>query len=571
MKKLTGLLVLLCCVAAVGFAAGEAEQATGVDIQLSEPGTYPIVNEKVTIDVFTVYNTAETSGNREDAAFTAWFEDLTNVHVNWVETVPSQNAIEKINLILASQDLPEAFTANGVLDSETIFVNGRNGTFVPLQEHIEERMPNLQTRLAEAEWVENQITMPDGNIYSLPSVEGGCYHCRYQKKMWIYQPWLDALDLEMPTTTEEFYQVLKAFKEQDPNGNGQADEIPLMGATDGWNTDPIEFIMNAFIYTRGNLVSPVPAPGDFLKRDGSTLSFVANTPEWRAGIEYMNKMYEEELIALETFVQKQDQLRAAYENPGTPIIGAVPAGWWGVFSVNGGGTGRYADVMPVPPLEGPQGVRQAAYVPVSVRHQVQITKEASSPALIAQWADWFYGDTDKRPDRRLLSGNFDQEGEHWRMLTEEERQQGLVSRDGSPATWIRLASNNYGNDKFEDGWRRSRPVFEINSYGAMPLEWKEDRSKQQYWLMAYTRDIYAPHKTEHYLPSGIIVPADKQDELSDITEAVAGIVKQFSAAFITGSRPLNDETWNDYVAALENAGVERYVDIWQEALSNAGY
>jgi putative aldouronate transport system substrate-binding protein len=152
----------------------------------------------------------------------------------------------------------------------------------------------------------------------------------------------------------------------------------------------------------------------------------------------MERLYDEDLVSIETFVQKADQLKAAFENPNVPIVGAMPAGWWGVFSVNAGGTGRYADVMPVPPLTGPEGVRQAAYIPVSVRHQVQVTNAAGSPELIAQWADWFYGDTDQRPDRRLLSGNFDQEGEHWRMLTEEERQQGLVSRDGSAATWIRL-------------------------------------------------------------------------------------------------------------------------------------
>jgi putative aldouronate transport system substrate-binding protein len=120
----------------------------------------PIVNEKVTIDVFTVFNPPETSGTRDDAAFTAYIEDLTNVHVNWVEVIPTQNAVEKINLVLASQDLPEAFTANGVLDAESVFVNGRNGTFVPLQEAIEERMPNLQGQLERASWVRRTDGIP---------------------------------------------------------------------------------------------------------------------------------------------------------------------------------------------------------------------------------------------------------------------------------------------------------------------------------------------------------------------------------------------------------------------------
>ena len=56
----------------------------------------------------------------------------------------------------------------------------------------------------------------------------------------------------MPTTTEEFYEVLKAFKTQDPNGNGKADEIPLIGSKDGWNQRPQDFLMNAFVYANND-------------------------------------------------------------------------------------------------------------------------------------------------------------------------------------------------------------------------------------------------------------------------------------------------------------------------------
>ena len=74
------------------------------------------------------------------------------------------------------------------------------------------------------------ITTPNGNIYSLPNVDGSL-HVQYNMK------WLDNLGLEMPTTTEEFYQVMKAFKEQDANGNGDLnDEIPLSTVTSGAGT-----------------------------------------------------------------------------------------------------------------------------------------------------------------------------------------------------------------------------------------------------------------------------------------------------------------------------------------------
>lgn len=91
------------------------------------------------------------------------------------------------------------------------------------------------------------MTLADGNIYALPMIND-CYLCSLPVKMWIYQPWLDALGMEAPQTTEKLYLVLKAFKEGDPNGNGLADEIPLVAATSGWYSSIEGYIMNAFIY-----------------------------------------------------------------------------------------------------------------------------------------------------------------------------------------------------------------------------------------------------------------------------------------------------------------------------------
>ena len=47
------------------------------------------------------------------------------------------------------------------------------------------------------------ITATDGNIYSMPNIND-CYHCRDPRKLWINKPWLDALGLAMPKTTDEF-------------------------------------------------------------------------------------------------------------------------------------------------------------------------------------------------------------------------------------------------------------------------------------------------------------------------------------------------------------------------------
>lgn len=104
--------------------------------------------------------------------------------------------------------------------------------------------------------MKSSITAPDGNIYALPQINE-CYHCDNALKLWINKAWLDKLGLQLPTTTEEFYQVMKAFKEQDPNGNGKNDELPLTGSDEMWAGNVSAFLMNAFIvddYTEKNAV-----------------------------------------------------------------------------------------------------------------------------------------------------------------------------------------------------------------------------------------------------------------------------------------------------------------------------
>ena len=78
-----------------------------------------------------------------------------------------------------------------------------------------------------------------------------CFHCFLSQKLWVYKPWLDTLGLEVPTTTEEFEAMLIAFKEQDPNGNGIADEVPFSGSVEGlggWHNSVDQNLMNAFVF-----------------------------------------------------------------------------------------------------------------------------------------------------------------------------------------------------------------------------------------------------------------------------------------------------------------------------------
>ncbi len=568
MKKAVHLVLALLLVAGFAFAGGEDEADSSGGVTVNPPGTYPVVNERVTVDLVTLYNQVENSGLLDEAEFTAFFEDLTNVEVNFVEIIESDQMDEKLNLILASGDLPDFFATPFHISAQEAWLNAQSGVFVPLTDVINNNMPNLRARLDEYDWIDDQLTFPDGEYYAFPRVEANCYHCSMSRKYWVYQPWLDALGLDHPETTEEFREMLIAFRDGDPNGNGMQDEIPMVGATAGWNGDPLEFIMNSFIYTD---------KGHFLQRiEGSTVEFVANTPEWREGLIYMNGLFEEGLLAQETFVQNVDQMRALVENPGVPIVGSYPAGWYGVYSVNGGGTGRYADYQPISPLEGPNGERQPTYSPFSVSYHTVITNQAEEWKIpvIAQMWDWFY----EGYVNQQLSQNMNELGVYFREITPEERAAGIVARDGILADYMPLDTVVYGSEKQDRGWVRTRPGWQVAGGRGLPPEWADDPSKQEWRLMVATKQIMEPFANEKYMPPNLIVAAEFQDERADLEQIIvgpgntAGLVDQYTAEFITGARDINDDAeWDAYVDELRRAGVDRWVEINQVTLTNAGY
>ena len=129
------------------------------------------------------------------------------------------------------------------------YVYGAQGIFKPLNDLIDNYGFEIKKLFAYNPDARKLITMPDGNIYGLTEYEE-CFHCYYASKMWINEKWLSNLGMESPKTTEEFYRVLKAFKDQDANRNGDStDEIPLSGTLRSWHSNVDTFIMNAFIYS----------------------------------------------------------------------------------------------------------------------------------------------------------------------------------------------------------------------------------------------------------------------------------------------------------------------------------
>ena len=119
-------------------------------------------------------------------------------------------------------ELPDVLF-KAALTTEEMIRYSDSGQLIDLGPLLEENAPKLWALLeAHPDWRE-AITLPNGKIVALPAIQ----ELAPQNAMWINQAWLDRLGLEAPTDWDSLRQVLTAFRDRDPNGNGRRDEIPF--------------------------------------------------------------------------------------------------------------------------------------------------------------------------------------------------------------------------------------------------------------------------------------------------------------------------------------------------------
>lgn len=518
----------------------EAPNAGTEPIALSEPGTYPLVQEKITLKVMVRGNPLVENFETND--FTKWYEEKTNVHIEW-EVVPEQSIQEKLNLVLASEDYPDVIMGLNISPAQQM-IYGSQGAFLPLNDLIEKQGTNTKKMFQDNPEIQSAITALDGNIYALPEVNE-CYHCSMSQKMWIYEPWLKKLNLKMPETTDELYEVLKAFKEQDPNGNGIQDEIPLSISPKSWSSSIDAFLLNSFIY---NPVYGSSYKHIFIKDDKLDVSF--NKPEWREGLRYLNKLYAEGLLAPESFTQDDNQLIQIGENPDTVLLGASTGGHQGIFTQLLGESGRWLEYKTVPPLKGPNGVRYAALDSTGMNPGAfVITKKAKHPELALRWADGLY---EREHTLRSVYGRPDQE---WR-----EAKDGEIGINGEPAVWSELKS--YGTVQ-NIAWIQTGPSLRTNDFRLSAVAKGDD--DLEVVLYNETKTKYEPHKpTDVSTVPPLFLTNEQASEVADLSKTINDYVDEMMARFVIGDADL-DKDWDGYVQQLEAMNVARYLEIYQEA------
>lgn len=538
MKKL--LTLVLTILMALGCVSALAE--------VTAPGEFPIVDEKMELTVF--YAGIDQMEDIETNYATQWLEEKTGIHVNWI-TCPSSDAVSQLSLILSSgQDMPDVFICkNATVDLVNTF--GMQGMLLNLDEYIEEYGYFCKDVWSKAgENAQNIAKAYDGHNYYLPRYTITC-HGSVDQKMWMNYKWLENLGLEAPTTIDEFYNVLKAFKEQDANGNGDPnDEIPLAYGVDGWCNQCPDFIMNAFVFYQG-----YQFPNRYVEDDG-TVHVSMYEEGYREGLKFLNKLYAEGLMDPESFVMTDSQIMALASDENGNRIGCFTGGY--ANAVVAASDPQVYDYQTIEPLEGPTGLKQVPSTTMSPDPRVFISADTEHPVEAFRWAESLMQDLPAMLDE----GNYEwmdffygPEGEGWRKA--EEGELGLAGTQASYA-WL----FNWG-DPGNLHWWEEFPCFmpmTYKNYMAVSAAEGYDLEKVLY---DETMKNYDAYRTYKILPA-LALSEDDAATLAEMDATLLPFTQEYLAKFVTGSLdPNNDADWEAYVGELQNIGIEDYLKILQ--------
>lgn len=190
-----------------------------------------------------------------------------NIEFEWIPCTYAE-LTQTLSNLYAADDLPDFFFSVAGIQNTLYRSFIEEGLVHDLTPWIESgNYPNLEAYLATDTFDWEKI---DGKWYGIPRY----YESVYPSGIWYRQDWLDKLGLAVPTTVEEFADVLKAVVAADPDGTGTQG----LSITNG----PVHDMMVAFTGTNGWQYY----------EDTGLVEDVIVRPGYRAWLTWLNDLYE---------------------------------------------------------------------------------------------------------------------------------------------------------------------------------------------------------------------------------------------------------------------------------------
>ena len=256
----------------------------------------------------------------EDNAYTRFLKDDLNIEVVYDWIASSSDYDEKMNLCIGSGTIPEMMNVNATQYRALL----KYDMIQPLDQYFEDYASDKLKGFVESggEELKKCITNDKGEMMAIPAPS---MMVGEMNEMWIRQDWLDNLGLEVPRTWDEMAAVAEAFVTQDPDGNGEADTIGILGPG---NSNHINDIGDNQFGLDPLFCSFQSYPQYWLQDEDGTVKYGSIQPETRVALEKIQKLYTDKLIDPEMLVRNNCQ-----EAVLSGKVGIFFGPWWSGYTV----------------------------------------------------------------------------------------------------------------------------------------------------------------------------------------------------------------------------------------------
>lgn len=285
MKRLLALLIaltfVLSCTTVTAYAEGGLDKG-GV----TNATGYPITNEVITLDA--VWRYAAAQDFSQMSSVFDWIEEKTNIRINL--TIFTEG--DQKDLMFASGDYPDMAFSIGASDLQRANAVDA-GDIVQLDDLIAEYAPTWKAFLeSDQAALANAQTTIDGGRYSLPWVNFAAYDRQLRDLQVMYEPWLEEVGMEAPTTIAELTEYLRALKAAAGTGTIPENVMPLYLYFGGWVGGEFNILSQFGVYC---------STSDYLIVEDGTVKYQAVNPDIKEPLKWLQQMYKEGILPAECF------------------------------------------------------------------------------------------------------------------------------------------------------------------------------------------------------------------------------------------------------------------------------
>ncbi len=542
-RVMAGVLAAAMTVGLAGCGGGGAALNNGeMQVVDKEELSFPLA-EKKTLTGLTSYPAGSESEPNNRTIFKR-LEEETNVHIEW-QAIQNDQWTDKITLAMANPKTLTDFVFTAGFSDSDLLKYADQGIIIPLEEYIDNYMPNLKAVFDKFPEYRTMCTDSEGHIWALPWIEQlGSEKTAIQtigNMPFINKSWLEYLNLDMPTNVDEFEQVLIAFRDHasdlQSHFNIEGSIIPMACIVNDGDQDPAVLI-NGF----GEGYGDMDKGRHIAVTDDLEVICSATQEGYKKGIDWLHKLYSEDLIDPEAFTQEW----STYVSKGK-------SGRYGVcFSWDVANIANLEDWEPLPMLEAdtknltPQN---GSFTSGFDRGRCVVTAVAKEPALVCAWLDKMY-DPFQSPQNNWGTYGEDDDFDIFELGENDKGEKMLKHAplgDASPVE-VREAECVGG------------PLAVLDEYYGVYVTCPDDAQYRLDWI----KDIYTPDMNKKYVFPNVFMTREDNETLSNLQADIVKSINAHKSDWIMNG--FTDADWDAYLKELDSYKLNDYLAMFQKYL-----